>query len=278
MFPKSRARDSAALFAAIKYSTAEFEKTKSWRSRSNRNLIHHSYQLYPSAMNKSIQAAVLNNAGAQHLVNNNFKDAISCFRNSLSKAREVQICGRRRHAKEESPCCAFPRNKKGPRVDVLHMEYPAQTIKVSEVCKSVRVVSGDCQHTTMKAPLLSVATFCAIYNLALLHHLLWLQSRSPRYLEQALQYYEMSCKIQQKVPRLRSSHSHALCVLNNMAVIYWLIGDRQKSNFFLSRLYSTMAVLQETGLPGSQRNQWKGFLNNALFFVLSPRSFTAAAA
>jgi tetratricopeptide (TPR) repeat protein len=233
-------------------------------------------------MDTYYQAAALNNSGAYHLLNKNYTEAISLFRSSVSKTKELV---HRQSGQTQSSQRVLPPKKEGLRMEFIDLDCSSQLIESSDtsvhmedsfVCKSAIIISqddGDSKEASVH--LLHMIGISAIYNLAIAHHLYGLRNRSPRYLQKALQYYAISYKIHVDGP-LCSNPTHVLCVLNNMAMIHRSMGEGQRSSIFLRRLYSTMSNLDETGQKQDQRH-WTGFWRNILGLVMDYLSTAAAA-
>jgi hypothetical protein len=174
-------------------------------------------------------------------------------------------------------------------MELIDLDCSSQLIESSDtsvhmedsfVCKSAIIISiivsqddGDSKESSVHR--LQIIAISAIYNAAIAHHLYGLWNRCPRYLQKALQYYEIFYKIQVQEP-LCSDPTHVLSVLNNVAMIFRSMGEGQRSSMFLRRLYSSMSNLDETGQKQYQRH-WTGFWRNILGLVLDLPSTAAAA-
>lgn len=229
-----------------------------------------------STMATFYEATALNNSGAYHLLNNNHGEAIASFRCAVHKTEEL-LCQQSKVGSQEG---ALPPSREGLHVDFIDLERSNRIIKGaytssdSFVCQSAMIISQD----TSKGPpshLLPMISMSAIYNLAVAHHLYGIRNRASPYLQKALRYYEISYRIQREHPLCYNS-SHVLCILNNVAMIYRLIHDHQKSIKMLRQLYSVMSLLDLDGQKKNQRH-WAGLWSNVLCLVLDPPATSPAA-
>jgi hypothetical protein len=233
-------------------------------------------------MDTYYQAAALNNRGAYHLLSNNYTEAISLFRCSVSKTKELL---HRPSGQTQSSQRVLPPQKECLRMEFIELDCSSQLIESSDasvhmedsfVCKNAIIISpddGDSKESSVHG--LQMIAISAIYNLAIAHHLYGLRNRSPRCLQKALEYYEISFKIHVQ-GSMCSNPTHVLSVLNNVAMIHRSMGEGQRSSMFLRRLYSAMSFLDETGQKQDQRH-WLGFWRNILGLVLDSPSTAAAA-
>eukprot|EP00980_Cylindrotheca_fusiformis_P021320 scaffold8211_cov117-Cylindrotheca_fusiformis.AAC.16 len=225
------------------------------------------------------EAASLNNSGAYHLLNNSHHEAISSFGCMVTKTKELL----RQQSQSDERIDRSRGSEKAVRMDFLDLESSSNRhcfkdsiiSDDSYVCKSAIILSHDTTKE-IQSHLLPMISSCAIYNLAIAYHLYGIRKNAPRYLRKALQYYEISYKIQKHKSSMCYNPSLVLCILNNVAMIHRCLNDQTRSKKFLMQMYSVMTRLDAKGRKECQRH-WAGLWSNVLCLVLGPPSSAAAA-
>lgn len=216
-------------------------------------------------MNNS-KAVSLNNGGAFYLLNKDYAQAIALFRNSVRVTKELLGHARRLEMNQRSllPDFRFEFRDAG--------NFQHQTTDQSQNTPDDSFVSRSVVVITQSDPM-DVSVLClykismiTVYNLALASHLSGLQSRCMKRLKRALEYYEISYKLQMQEP-LSQKPTHVLSILNNVGAIYRLLHEHEKSNMFFRHLLSKMTHLKETGSVEENLDRWNGFWSNIIGLV-----------
>lgn len=221
----------------------------------------------------SFEAASLNNSGAYMLLNNQYAEAISMFRSSVLLTKQQLLF-------LEAEQVPLTPGKGGLHMNFIdldcsssqsHNDSPSGSLDTEDafVCKSVIIITQDDSKDLSLLPLVAAS---AVYNLAIAHHLYGQRNQSTRYLQKALQYYELSYKMQ----HTETNPLHTLAVLNNVAMIHRSLENQLKAKKFLQQLYAVMSLLELSGQKQNKR-RWTGFWSNVLCLVLDPPASAAAA-
>ncbi|KAL3936877.1 MAG: hypothetical protein SGBAC_007901 [Bacillariaceae sp.] len=239
-------------------------------------------------MDPGLAAITLNNKGTQHLRNQNYTKAIAFFRNAVIKAnfllqklQDSQLC-----SISDANTSPPPRqSNEALTLETILLEsdevddsYPSQySFETDEslLCKSAFVIHHDHELSYLSVTSLSLLSMCAIYNLAIAHHLSGLRLRSRQYICKAKQFYEIAYQLQEQ--RLfETKVLPCVCVLNNLAAICRQLGDLKRSNEVLREL---LAVMEHLDCIGYKLRQcyWGVCWRNLLSLSLGkPRTAAAA--
>ena len=213
-----------------------------------------------------------NNTGCLFMMNGQYEQAITLFRNAVRINKEVLNQSRRLNL----PPPLAPHEV---LFEFRETNRPMATSgnKNKEPLDGNTFISRGVMVIVQSNPLdLSVLNLCklaiiTIYNLAAANHLSGLQERDMKKLKHALEYYEVAYKLQCQEPLSSTSnnrHSHVLSILNNVGAIYRVLNDHEKSNVFFRHLLSKLSFLKDTGGHVDENlDRWNGMWGNILLLV-----------
>lgn len=116
-----------------------------------------------------------------------------------------------------------------------------------------------------------------VFNLALCHHLMALQSeceKSVSRLQAALQLYELGLSMHME-GNIIVDMTHALAMVNNCGQIYMTMNKPRKAKRFMAHMLSSLMIMIECG-EAEDLDEFDGFIQNASNLIL--RTNVAAAA
>lgn len=204
-----------------------------------------------------------NNSGALYMLNGNFAQAATVFRNAVRLTKQVLNHSRRMNV---------PKPTQGPELVFEFQDAGRSSISSSSsksfVSRGVIVIA---QNNLSDISVLNLyrISMIAIYNLALANHLSGLEDRDMKKLKKALEYYEVSYKLHLQEP-LSPSHrkqTHVLSIVNNVGSIYRLLHEHEKSNMFFRHLLSKMSAMKDSGHIDESMDRWNGFWSNIIELV-----------
>eukprot|EP00980_Cylindrotheca_fusiformis_P023947 scaffold11242_cov106-Cylindrotheca_fusiformis.AAC.1 len=215
------------------------------------------------------EATDLNNCGVYHLQSNEFRAALSSFRSAVRLAKEILP------SIQASQSSQSVNPSEGTQMNFVDIACAERMLGEPFVCKSAITISIDPTTADSSDQIIPIVSTAAIYNLAIANHLCGLQYRSSSHLEQALKHYGLSYRILQ---RESSSYNptHALCTLNNVAMIHRQMGNVDDSDSYLRQLLATMRIVDLTG-GKIHRQYWAGFCSNVMWLVSELTASAAAA-
>jgi tetratricopeptide (TPR) repeat protein len=115
-----------------------------------------------------------------------------------------------------------------------------------------------------------------MYNLALAFHLSALQKSSLPRLKRARKLYELAFQM-----HLKESSDvtllFSLALMNNLALIYDMLGEHERSKMCFTNLLATMMFLLESNEAHSIK-QWDGLLSNVMGLIFTETEVAASAA
>lgn len=237
------------------------------------------------------QIILMNNTGADYLLQKDYNEAIEFFRGSIKSTQD------RLHQLQEkvsldndqtiiaqdqvtglqfkfwnvggAPFAASEGQEQDSTSGRLSASYIHKSaISVLACDRDLDICAGD-RNINAAIALLSQVAIISMYNLALSHHMNGLEERCCRSLRRAVTYYELSLQLQAQQSINCLSYIHTMSALNNAATIFQLLNEPEHSAQFFQQLLTTMAYVREVGAMAKHRQPafqhmswWEGFWSN----------------
>ena len=232
-------------------------------------------------------ASKISNGGVELLKRAKYGEAISSFTSALAKVKEMLVADEDEDisSDEQHQQCAedstvfsrasFPSSMSS--LETREMMMLVDPNQRSIFCQPIILRAGKDERPTLK--LYNRFSFAIMFNLALAHHLSWMESPGASRLgklRKALRLYEYAYSIQMQED-VQLQITYTLGMVNNLGHIQEHLGEVQKAHQCFQHLLSTLMYVIEGGEEGSEEGQWDVFFHNITHLVLRETALAAAA-
>jgi hypothetical protein len=217
-------------------------------------------------MNRTIE---LNNIGVSHIEHGDFESAIAKLVMALEASKRTlyrDVDDSESHSTSLDECMA-----KGPiRLDEDGID---ETVQQGFVYRQAIPIPTSIACNYESSITMSVLI---IFNLALAHQLHAAQTNSPAKLHKAAKLYGLSYNLQLE-ESLKDIAFFTMATINNIAVIYKQLDEKEKAEYFFQHLLSTLMLLVDCGgWEKVQASHFDGFLKNTSYLICQPSVAAAA--